>query len=202
MKVYCFYIHGDEIGKYRGINNTIRSIENMYYALYAFTVDKKIAKAFKKERLDSLFYMKVIEMSKEEFQIFLNKNYELELGIYQYLTEVVFHDNTRAVKNVNVLSTMHEHDLCVYNVDIGLLDDFNILNIFDSYENTNLEALSDELLYYLFEVLKLEGVYNLVYGFTEFHETNVFYNQLAIFCRLFHNTFNERGAFDASLEIL
>lgn len=194
MKIYCFYIHDHNIDKFYGVKiSNIQKIENLdhSFALYGWTTSKKIARKFKEER-SSNFFMKKVNMDDSDYNKFKSDNPNLEIDFYDYLTEVKAHDGSKVIRTVNIVSTEYEHSQCVWDVDVALLDGENLLKIFDSYEDAQIEYLNPELFYYLFQVLKIEGVYNLIYTFTDRAETSVYFNQLALFCRLFSNTFNER----------
>lgn len=193
MKLYCFYIHDDNLYEYYGLEYTdIKRLGNIKYALYGWTTSKTIAKKFKNERNERIFLMKVFSVNEADLEDFLKENSLLKIDNFEYLTEVIMHNGTRVIRPVNIVSTVSEHDCCTYSIDPGLLDGENLLSIFDSYESCELELLKPSILNYLFDVLKIEGVYNLIYTFTERPETSVYFNQLTIFCKLFSNTFNER----------
>ena len=85
----------------KGINMKVY----LYYhdkLLYGYTNDNEIRKLFEKERNISVFHKVIKKMSKEEYDLFKNSNYNLELHIISY-------DDLD--KYYNIISTNKEEQL-------------------------------------------------------------------------------------------
>ena len=92
------------------------------YSLYAFTDDSDIANEFILTRDMNKFYHKVVNMDKEEYNIFSGKNIEYLLSFNEYNTKKIDEAGFYRVDVINIVSTQIENDDIHYNMESFVAD--------------------------------------------------------------------------------
>lgn len=190
MNIYCFYIVGESlaIGEYCGLKaDTIVSTDENEYSLYAFTPEKDISDIFKETRNMKLFYEKKISMSRDEYEEFCDEYDDYLIEYHLFKTKTI-EKGVYCKKEIYMLCTKIESDLVLYYPEDYLinilLNDFNIqglsgpIDLFFNDKITN--ALAKYFYYYEFANSTREF---------DSSELDIDIDQVALFIRLFSNTF-------------
>lgn len=190
MKVYCVYIHDNEldIKKYPAIPDTNITIHgDKEYSLYGFTDNKKYAKKFMRTRRDDLFFMKVITMDKEDYKKFREKSECCEIR-YGAFTKKIIDDSIIKPELELVLCTEMEYDIIMWD-GLGYLN-----KIYDNVHQTMTYLSAKDFNYTIYNVLVNDFMYEEFLDWLsnlDMIELNLFeINTLELYFHVFGNTYN------------
>jgi hypothetical protein len=198
MKIYAFYLHSKIIdpSEFRGVDSELIIYENKNYeyALYAFTPMKEIRDIFVNTRDMSIFFEKVIEIPREDYEEFCDGHDPALLDIHGMKTSCDV-DGVIYPTCIPVLCTTYEADSILY-YKYDILEDLLLVpsengNVWKGLNHLkySYRKLLDKryplgyLLYQLDcprEMLNLPGKFEL--------------DEVALFAHLFRNTFKQKGS--------
>ena len=191
MKIYCFYLCKEKIecDKFLAVADCdIRNHNGFETYFYAFTPDKFVAKYFKKTRNMELFYEKVINMSRDEYENDFYNEYS-ERCIEEHLFVTKGKENGFYVrKDVKILAPTAEADMILDFSGI-LLEKFAIGERF--YESGYIEFN------YPVKLFKDPIIQRIILAFKENYETGFYnlmtpnymdYDLYTLYIRVFGNT--------------
>lgn len=197
MKIYTFYLHSENIDslEFKGVDTDLIIHENNNYdhALYAFTPMKEMRDIFVNTRDMSIFFEKVIEVAREDYEDFCDEYDSALLDIHVMKTSCDV-DGIIYSTCIPVLCTTNESDSIIY-YKCDILEDI----LLEPFENDNLlkglRRLKDKYIkilnrrfsvYYILsqlecpvEILDIPSRFEI--------------DEVALFSHLFRNTFKKKG---------
>lgn len=198
MKVYCYYIYGQNIlvDEYPGVKaDTIKRDSNGYeYSLYAYTNKKEFAKFFKETRNMDIFFEKIFEVSKEDFESFCDSNQAYLLEEHIFTIRGI--ENDRFIeKPYKMVCTTMEYDSVCYS-EHNIFDDmlYNLIgNIGEFIDMVELfiPDLQQALRILHYESFKNYYVPTDIYDQDLEYDNDLMLDQFKLYISLFTNTFKE-----------
>lgn len=195
MKVYLFYLIKDKIEpkEFPGLEKDyIREVDGKEIALYAYTPMKECADYFSKTRKRKIFYQKVVKMSREEYDDFVENN-PAQLLEYHLITTYNIKYKKKHADTMKLLCTLNESDAILYckeGLIANCLDDIFGDKI-EGYLNT--EILKKHIRKALGEILLYDEIMTHVHPIEDFNVDICTVDDLALFIRTFKNTLNFGG---------
>lgn len=194
MKVYCFYLIKDEINprEFHGVcKEYIRQYDGYEAALYAFTPSKESEAFFLQTRKKNLFFEKVIQMDREEYDDFCEENKECLIEYHTFNTKKIV-DGKYRTESIMMLCTLAESDCIIFykeeyvmNIISDILDD----NYFELIDRVHLKPKLQRLLNDMF---LYENLVCMVTPLEDLNYDTILVDDLALYIRLFSNTFKTR----------
>lgn len=195
MKIHCYYIVKDslDIDEFTGIKvDTICSVADHEYSLYAYTPENKSAELFSSTRNMATFYEKIVDMTRDDYESFCDEYSDYLLEYHLFKTKTIENGIYRS-KDIYFLTTKIESDLVLYYGDdyfINIISDIWLIDIIPNDIKFNDKILSLLRKYFYYdEVSNLFKEINISY-------TDIGIDQFALFIRLFYNTLtkNKKGS--------
>ena len=190
MKVYCFYLIQNRIdtNKFKGVfSDDIYELNGKEIALYAFTPEKESRKYFIQTRDMDIFYEKVIEMDRKDYEEFCDENKAHLLEYHTFNTKKII-DKKYSVYMAYVLCTTVESDCILYYKEDYV---FSIMS----------DILTDEVIEYLSTVrfkkkirkvlddtFLLSELINKVYPLEDINYDVLNIDEISLYVKLFSNT--------------
>lgn len=198
MKIWCFYLFDNRQTDSRYYPNIkreeLRIEKGMMYSLYAFTPTKSCADYFWKTRDHRLFYKKVIDIERDEYEDFCEEYGDHLLEFHHFLTKVQDAHGNVAEETVGVLCTIVESDSILYykedHMDKILANGMSML-----YTFTNAKSiLVPELYNLLNDYFEIDMILNVLYPYDEDITTSSYYpydiDEVLLYCALYGTTFS------------
>jgi hypothetical protein len=197
MKVYCFYLYGDELttNKYAALpyDNTRMSNEFMY-SLYGFTNNKKIAGEFRKSRDMNIFFEKTMDMSSKEYEALSEDKMECEIRHYPYKIPAI-RDDKITVELMFITSTTSEYNKICFDGTTYLNKVYS-----DTYKNMTYirpTDFNDILSITLRKVFNYYDVLDWVRQIDSLPDYSFDINTCSLYFHVFGNTYNEERMSEA-----
>lgn len=196
MKIHCFYLYMKAIDpkKFYGIHaDTIMSTEEYDYSLYAFTPEKESVDYFKSTRNMNLFFEKIIEIDRGDYEDFCEEHKDHLLEYHAFQTKK-YYNKIVIQKMVEVLCTTLEADCILYYSEEKLeqyITDALTENLISLHDR---KAFKKPILKILNKVFIMNDLINVVYPSEEIPFSVYDIDELGLYCKMFSNTFiNMRG---------
>lgn len=194
MKIYCFYLVKKHISpkKFKAVlKDDIVSIGDNECVLYAYTPEKSSETNFLSTRNMEIFFEKIIEMSREDYEEFFENHMDQVLEFNVFNSKRVVDGRYKSCPT-HVLCTRAEADSILYYKEETVLDylsDFlpDSMIEFLIYHplNKKLRNIMNELFLYNDIVSKIRPMEDINYD-------NFIVDDLSLYIKLFSNTF-KRG---------
>lgn len=189
MKVYCFYLYGKDINskKYPAISDDkIIYANGLEYTLYSFTNEKRYANIFRKSRKKEIFIEKIIDMDKEQYEIFKENNLQFVISQYLYQTKKVV--NGVITTDVTfIVSTQLEYDIMCFDAQYYLSRLFD--KVCEGLAGIEPAAFNDTISNILMNTFMFYDIIdwlNMIDNIPESMRANTF----ALYFYVFSNTYN------------
>lgn len=194
MKIYCFYLVKKHIStnKYKAILKTdIENVGGNECVLYAYTPDKSSRLYFITTRNMDLFYEKVIEMSREEYEDFYEEHTEQVFEQYTFISKKLVDDSFKSYTSL-MLCTRAEADCILYYKEEQVME--YLTNLLDDDIISYLEThpFKSKLKYVLDEFFLYTDIMAKVHPMEDINYDNFTIDELSLYIKLFSNTFNKR----------
>lgn len=194
MKIYCFYLVRKHISpkKYRAVlKEDIVDIGGNECVLYAYTPEKSSELYFLATRNMEIFFEKVIEMDRQDYEDFYEDHQDQVLEFNAFNSKRIV-DGKYSSYTTQLLCTRMESDLIVYYKEelvidymTGLMDD-NIIEYLSCHPfNKQLAYVLDEFFLYTDIMMKIHPLEDINYD-------RFIVDDLSLYIKLFSNTF-KRG---------
>lgn len=190
MKIYCFYLVRKFINTnvYKGVySDDVESIDGKEIALYAFTPEKESAKYFRKTRQMDLFYEKVLEMNREEYNEFCDDNKAYLLEYHTFNTKSII-NNKYNVLMAYVLCTTIESDCILYYKEDYVLEILSDILTDEFTEILSKIKFKDKIEKKLNDIFLLSEIMNKVYPLEDINYDLFVIDELSLYIKLFSNT--------------
>ena len=195
MKIHLFYIikNNIDLNKYHAVYlEKLQEIGDLTVALYAFTPEKYVAKDFKKLRKKKLFFEKVVDMEREEYEEFCDDNEDALIEYHAFNTKKLESDGKYHCREVVMLATRAEYDsILFYKEEYVLrvlsetLDDKTMEFIDKHHFKKKLENIMNEYFIY-------DSVVNRIAPLEDLNMDEFIVDDLALYIKLFSNTFKKK----------
>lgn len=191
MKIYCFYLVRKHIStkKYKAVlQEEITMIGDNECVLYAYTPEKSSELYFLATRNMEMFFEKVVEMDREDYEDYYEEHKEQVLEFNAFNSKQLI-DGKYKTYSTQLLCTRAEADLILFYKEdlvmeyISALMDDRILEYLSTHPfNKHLSYILDEFFMYTDILSKIEPLEDINYD-------NFMVDDLSLYIKLFSNTF-------------
>lgn len=198
MKLYVFYLISSEdiinTTEYPAVSSEYITIsDSRSYVLYAYTPEKRVRNEFRSIRDMNIFYEKIIDITRKDFEEFCDNNGDFLLEYHVLKTQSI--DNGFYKTDVSfILSTRKEIDLVVFNDENYIETLLNEkLPPTDVFMNVKSDIFCNKYSKVLSDVYKMDDILCLLYPCETPPWKTMEVDHVALYCTLFKNTYDEEG---------
>lgn len=194
MKIYCFYLVRKHISpkKYKAvIEDEIVSIGDNECVLYAYTPEKSSETQFLSTRNMELFFEKIIDMNREDYEYFYDHHTDQVLEFNTFNAKKI-EDGRYKSYSTQVLSTRAEADHILYYKEelvLDIISDFLPIQLIDYLE---LHPLKKKLRHILNDFFLYSDIISKVHPMEDINYDTFIVDDLSLYIKLFSNTFKTR----------
>lgn len=198
MKLYVFYLISSKdfinVIEYPAVSTDYIAIsDSVSYVLYAYTPEKRIRNEFRSMRNMNIFYEKIFDITRRDFEEFCDNNNDFLLE-YHILKTRSIGNGFYKTDTVFILSTTKEIDLVIFNdenyMEMFLNENLPASNVF---MNVKSDIFSDKYAKILSEVYNMDDILCLLYPCETPPWKMMEVDHVALYCKLFKNTYDEEG---------
>ena len=193
MKIYCFYLVKKEIdtSKFLGVTtDKITFIGNNECALYAYTPAKESEIYFLETRNMDIFFEKIIEMDREDYEEFCENNKDQLLEYHTFVTKNIEHGVYKS-KSIQILTTLIESDHIIFYKEEIVMDMISNLFLYDMLDVRKTLPFKKSIKKVLNEYFIYEELLYKVYPLEDMNYDKIFIDDLSLYIKLFSNTFKK-----------
>ena len=194
MKVYCFYIVKNHISpkEYKAVmKDDIFKIGNNDCALYAYTPEKSSELYFISTRDMNLFFEKVIEMSRDDYEEFCEDHKEQLLEYHSFVSKKIVNNKYKSY-NFQMLCTLLESDHILYYKEEIVMNYISDLFNDDIIDYINYHPFKKYIEKILDEFFLYDTISTKICPMEDINYDNFMIDDLSLYIKLFSNTF-KRG---------